>query len=133
MSPFPEDAAVSGPQGSSPGGGSPTDGGAAGGGATTRVRVALPAHLQTLAGVGGEVVLEVRGAPTLLAVLDALEAGFPVLRGTIRPHGRGERRPLLRFYAGGRDLTHDPPRRPLPGDVATGREPVQVVGAIAGG
>lgn len=102
-------------------------------GAVTSVRVALPAHLQTLAGVGVEVRLQVREAPTLLDVLDALEEGFPVLRGTIRPHGREGRRPLLRFYAGKRDLTHEPPDRLLPEEVARGREPVQVVGAIAGG
>jgi sulfur-carrier protein len=127
VSPFPEDTAVSGPRGS------PTGEPATDSGAMARVRVTLPAHLQTLAGVGGEVLVEVKGAPTLPGVLDALEDAFPVLRGTIRPHGREGRRPLLRFYAGGRDLTHDPADRLLPEDVATGREPVQVVGAIAGG
>lgn len=97
------------------------------------IRVALPHHLRTLAGSGAEVALEVAAPVTLRAVLDELERRHPVLRGTIREHGSLRRRPFLRFFACGEDLSHQPPDRPLPDDVAGGREPLLVVGAIVGG
>jgi sulfur-carrier protein len=97
------------------------------------IRVVLPAHLRALARVGGEVELEVAGEVTQAAVLDALEARFPMLRGTIRDHGTGRRRAFVRFYACERDLSHEPPDAPLPGAVVTGAEPFLVVGAMAGG
>ena len=98
-----------------------------------RVRVALPAHLRTLAGVDGEVGLEVDEPVTVSSVLDALEAGFPMLQGTIRDHVSRRRRPFLRFFACMEDLSNDPTDRPLPPAVAAGTEPLLVVGAIAGG
>jgi hypothetical protein len=97
------------------------------------IRVALPANLRTLAGVQGEVRVEVSGPVTVTSILDALEAGHPALRGTIRDHGTRNRRPFLRFFACEQDLTHDPPDAPLPEAVASGAEPFLVVGAIAGG
>ena len=97
------------------------------------IRVILPAHLRTLAGVSGEVTIEVEGAVTLRAVLDALEARYPTLRGTIRDHATRQRRPFLRFFACEEDLSHDSPDLPLPEPVAAGREPLLVVGAMAGG
>jgi hypothetical protein len=97
------------------------------------IRVALPAHLRTLAGVSGEVALEVAAPVTRAAVLDALERRYPMLRGTIRDHVTAERRPFLRFFACERDLTHERADAPLPEPVAQGREPLLVVGAIAGG
>ena len=97
------------------------------------IRVVLPTHLRRLAQVGGEVQLEVQGQATQQSVLDALEAGYPMLRGTIRDHVTAQRRPFLRFFACARDLTHDPPDAPLPEPVATGAEPLLVVGAIVGG
>ena len=97
------------------------------------IRVVLPAHLRTLARVGGEVELHVEGPVTLNSVLDALEERFPMLRGTIRDHGTHKRRPFLRFFACEQDLSHDPPDAPLPQAVASGAEPLLVVGAIAGG
>lgn len=97
------------------------------------IRVELPAHLRTLARVEGEVTLRVDGPATRGAVLDALEARYPMLRGTIRDHGTGRRRAFVRFFAGGRDLTHEAPDAPLPGAVAEGAEPFLVVGALAGG
>ena len=97
------------------------------------IRVVLPAHLRTLAGVDGEVVLDVEAPVTLGAVLDALEAKYPMLRGTIRDHVTRERRAFVRFFACEEDLSHDPPDAPLPGAVASGAEPFLVVGAIAGG
>jgi sulfur-carrier protein len=97
------------------------------------IRVVLPAHLRTLARVDGEVRLEIDGAVTTRSVLDALEARYPVLRGTIRDHGTQQRRPFLRFFACGEDLSHDPPDTPLPDAVVTGAEPFLVVGAMAGG
>ena len=97
------------------------------------IRVVLPAHLRTLAGVGGEVTLQVADPPTLGAVLDALEARYPMLRGTIRDHGTHARRPFLRFFACGEDLSHERPDTRLPDAVARGAEPFLVVGAIAGG
>ncbi len=97
------------------------------------IRVELPQHLQTLAGVGGEVLLEVAGPATPRSVLDALEARYPVLRGTIRDHDTLERRPFVRFFACARDWSHEPQDSPLPAAVASGAEPLLVVGAIAGG
>lgn len=100
----------------------------------TAVRVVLPPHLRMLAEVDREVTLDVAApTPTVHDVLDALEAAHPVLRGTIRHHGGGERRPLMRFFACGEDLSYGPREAPLPEAVATGREPLLVVGAIAGG
>jgi molybdopterin synthase sulfur carrier subunit len=97
------------------------------------IRVVLPAHLRVLAQSGAEVELRVTGEVTQRSVLDALEARFPMLRGTIRDHGTGRRRAYVRFYACERDLSHEPPDAPLPGPVATGSEPFLVVGAMAGG
>jgi sulfur-carrier protein len=97
------------------------------------IRVELPAHLRTIARVGREVQLHVEGPVTQRSVLDALEARYPMLRGTIRDHGTLKRRPFLRFFACGEDLSHEPPDAPLPQAVASGAEPYLVVGAIAGG
>ena len=97
------------------------------------IRVVLPQHLRTLARVGSEVTLEVEGAVTLRSVLDALEARYPMLRGTIRDHVTLERRPFLRFFACEEDLSHEPPDAPLPEAVASAREPLLIIGAIAGG
>jgi hypothetical protein len=95
--------------------------------------VVLPAHLRALAGVTGDVQLEVDGPVTRRSILDVLEARYPMLRGTIRDHVVGERRPLLRFFACGEDVTHDPADTPLPAAVASGAEPFFIIGAIAGG
>jgi molybdopterin converting factor small subunit len=100
---------------------------------TRLVRVVLPAHLRTLAQVDGEVELRVRGQATQRSVLDALEARYPVLRGTIRNDTTGKRRAFVRFFACEQDLSHDLPDTPLPGPVALGAEPFLVVGAMAGG
>jgi|SRR5215213_6354421 len=97
------------------------------------IRVVLPAHLRTLARVGGEVEIQVESPVTLRSVLDALEAAYPVLRGTIRDHGTLKRRAFLRFFACGQDLSLDPPDDPLPDAVVRGEEPFFVIGAIAGG
>jgi molybdopterin synthase sulfur carrier subunit len=97
------------------------------------IRVELPAHLRTLARVDGEVALEVEGQATQRSVLDALEARYPMLRGTIRDHVTQKRRAFLRFFACEEDLSHEPPDAPLPDPVARGAEPFLVVGAIAGG
>jgi sulfur-carrier protein len=97
------------------------------------IRVALPQHLRTLAGVDGEVSLDAQARPTQRTVLDALETTYPVLRGTIRDYGTGERRAFIRFFACGRDMSLDPADDPLPDDVASGAEVFRVVGAIAGG
>jgi molybdopterin synthase sulfur carrier subunit len=97
------------------------------------IRVELPAHLRTLAKVGGEVEIEVAGEATLRAVLDALEASYPVLRGTIRDHVTQRRRPFLRFFACEEDLSHERPDAQLPHAVAIGAEPFLIVGALAGG
>jgi hypothetical protein len=97
------------------------------------IRVVLPAHLRALARVDREVVLEIEGAVTLRAALDALEVRYPALRGTIRDHVTRERRPFLRFFACEDDLTHEPPDAPLPDAVASGSEPLIILGAIAGG
>src|SRR5689334_4884482 len=97
------------------------------------IRVQLPAHLRTIARLNGEVELEVDPPVTLRAVLDALEAAYPALGGTIRDHVTGQRRPFVRFFALSEDLSHDSPDSPLPEAVAAGTEPLLVVGAIAGG
>ena len=97
------------------------------------IRVVLPQHLRTLARVGGEVAVEVKGPATLQSVLDALEASYPVLRGTIRDHDTLQRRPFLRFFVCAEDWSHEAPEKPLPEDVASGKEPFLIVGAIAGG
>jgi hypothetical protein len=97
------------------------------------IRVELPYHLRTLAKVDGEVQLDVEGPVTQRSVLDALEKRYPMLRGTIRDQVTGKRRPFLRFFACEEDLSHESPDTPLPDAVATGREPLLVVGAIAGG
>ncbi len=97
------------------------------------IRVVLPYHLRTLACVEGEVELRVEGPITQRSVLDALEARFPTLRGTIRDHHTQRRRPFLRFFACEQDLSHDPPDDPLPDAVVSGSEPFLVIGAIAGG
>ena len=97
------------------------------------IRVILPYHLRTLAKTGREVTVDVRGRVTQRSVLDALEARYPVLRGTIRDHTTQQRRPLVRFFACQQDLSHEPPDTPLPEAVATGDEPFIIVGAIAGG
>ena len=97
------------------------------------IRVVLPQHLRTLARVGEEVQVEVEGRVTQRAVLDALEARYPVLRGTIRAHVTQRRRPFVRFYACEQDLSHESPDAPLPDAVATGAEPYLVLGAMAGG
>ena len=97
------------------------------------IRIVLPAHLRTLARVSGEVALEVDGPVTLASVLDALEARYPALLGTIRDQVTKNRRPFVRFFACQQDLSHDPPDAPLPDAVATAKEPLLVVGAIAGG
>ncbi|OGO09072.1 MAG: hypothetical protein A2Y61_03060 [Chloroflexi bacterium RBG_13_60_13] len=97
------------------------------------IRVVLPAHLRSLARVDGQVRLEIEGPVTLQSVLDALEARYPVLRGTIRDHVSHERRAFLRFFACKQDLSHEPPDALLPDAVAAGEEPFRIVGALAGG
>ena len=97
------------------------------------IRVVLPAHLRTLAHVDGEVKLDVEGQATQRSVLDALEACYPMLRGTIRDHVTHQRRPFLRLFACELDLSHESPDAPLPDAVATGVEPLLIVGAMAGG
>ena len=97
------------------------------------IRVQLPYHLRTLARVGDEVRIDIAGQATRRAILDALEARYPVLQGTIRDHVTQERRPFLRFFACEQDVTHDSPDAPLPAAVASGAEPFLIIGAIAGG
>ena len=97
------------------------------------IRVALPHHLRTLARVDGEVRLDAGESPTPRAVLDALEATYPALRGTIRDHTTAERRAFIRFFVCGKDISLDPVDDPLPDEVASGAEPFRVVGAMAGG
>jgi molybdopterin synthase sulfur carrier subunit len=97
------------------------------------IRVILPPHLRTLAHVGAEVTIEVEGMVTQRSVLDALEAGYPMLRGTIRDQVTQQRRPFLRFFACEEDLSHETPDTPLPDAVASGKEPLIIIGAIAGG
>src|SRR6266581_1303954 len=100
---------------------------------SSNIRVILPQHLRTLAHVGSEVTIEVEGQATQRSVLDALEAGYPMLRGTIRDHVTQQRRAFLRFFACEQDLSNEPPDDPLPDAVAIGAEPFLVVGAMAGG
>jgi hypothetical protein len=97
------------------------------------ISVVLPAHLKTLAGVDGPVQVEVDGPVTTAAVLDALEARYPTLGGTIRDRATGRRRPFIRFFAGEEDLSHNPGDEPLPPSVTAGAEPFYIVGAMAGG
>lgn len=97
------------------------------------IHVVLPAHLRTLASLRGDVELEVAAPVTQRSVLDALEARYPMLRGTIRDQVTGQRRPFVRFFACSEDLSHDSPDKPLPEDVVSGKEPFLLVGAIAGG
>jgi molybdopterin converting factor small subunit len=97
------------------------------------IRVELPAHLRILARITGEVQLAVEGQVTQRSVLDALEARYPMLQGTIRDHVTGQRRPFVRFFANAEDLSHESPDAPLPEAVASGAEPLLIVGAIAGG
>jgi sulfur-carrier protein len=99
----------------------------------SEVRVALPSHLRTLAGVAGELTVEVSQDPTIGEVLDALEARYPVLRGTIREHRTRRRRAFMRYFACEQDLSHHPPDTPVPAPVAAGTDVFRVVGAIAGG
>jgi sulfur-carrier protein len=98
-----------------------------------KIRVVLPPHLRALARVGSELQLEVTGPITMRSVVDALESSYPMLRGTIRDHVTQERRPFLRFFACSEDLSHESPDVPLPDAVASGSEPLLIVGAIAGG
>ncbi|MGC2332615.1 MAG: MoaD/ThiS family protein [Candidatus Acidiferrales bacterium] len=100
---------------------------------TAMIQVALPAHLRTLAHVDGEVAVDVEGQATLRSVLDALEAQYPMLRGTIRDHVTLQRRPFLRFFACQEDMSLEPPDTPLPDAVVRGTEPFMIIGAIAGG
>lgn len=97
------------------------------------IRIVLPYHLQTLASSGAEVVVEVEGPVTQRSVLDALEARYPMLRGTVREHVTLKRRPRVRFFADGEDVSHDPPDTELPAAVASGKQPFMIVGAISGG
>jgi sulfur-carrier protein len=97
------------------------------------IRVVLPVHLRTLAQVGCEVMVEVTGEPTPRSVIDALEARFPMLQGTIRDHVTQQRRPLVRFFVCQEDLSHEPLDTPLPDQVVAGAEPFLIVGAMAGG
>jgi len=97
------------------------------------IRVSLPAHLRTLARLNGEVILQVEGPATQRSVLDALEARYPVLRGTIRDHATQRRRPFVRFFVCAHDLSHEPPDALLPAAIAAGAEPFMIVGAMAGG
>lgn len=97
------------------------------------IRVVLPPHLRKLAGIGPEIEIDVAAPVTTRTVLDAVEARYPMLRGTIRDHGTGRRRPLLRYYVCETDISHDSPDDPLPEPIASGREPFLVIGSIAGG
>lgn len=98
-----------------------------------RIRVVLPAHLRTLARINGEVILEIENQATQQSILNALEARYPMLRGTIRDQVTHQRRPFIRFFACEQDLSHEQPDAPLPDAVATGEEPFLIVGAMAGG
>jgi hypothetical protein len=97
------------------------------------IRVVLPAHLRTLARVGKEVQVEIDGPATPRTIVDALEANYPMLRGTIRDHSSQQRRPLVRFFACQQDLSHESPDAPLPESVVSGREPFLIIGSMAGG
>ena len=101
--------------------------------AASQVRIQLPYHLRNLARIEGEVAIEVAAPVTIRTVLDAIEASYPMLRGTIRDHDTLKRRPFLRFFACEEDLSLDPPDNPLPDAVAQGKEPLLIIGAIAGG
>lgn len=102
-------------------------------GPTTKIRVILPPHLRTLAHVGREMTIEIAGQVTVRSVLDTLEAAYPMLSGTIRDHVTQQRRPFLRFFACEEDLSHESPDTPLPEAVVSGKEPLLILGAIAGG
>lgn len=102
-------------------------------GPTAKIRVILPPHLRTLAHVGREMTIEIAGQVTVRSVLDALETTYPMLTGTIRDHVTQQRRPFLRFFACEEDLSHDSPDTPLPEAVISGKEPLLILGAIAGG
>ena len=102
-------------------------------GPTAKIRVILPPHLRTLAHVGREMTIEIGGQVTVRSVLDALEATYPMLTGTIRDHVTQQRRPFLRFFACEEDLSHESPDTPLPEAVVSGKEPLLILGAIAGG
>ena len=102
-------------------------------GCSEMIRVVLPHHLRTLARVGDEVHVDLNGSATVRAVIDALEAKYPMLRGTIRDHETQKRRPLVRFFACGEDVSHDSPDTPLPDAIVNGTEPFFIMGAIAGG
>jgi len=97
------------------------------------IRVVLPAHLRTLARLEGEVHVEVEGQATVASVLDALETQYPMLTGTLRDHVTQKRRPFVRFFACGEDVSHDPTDTPLPAPISSGAEPLLIIGAIAGG
>jgi hypothetical protein len=97
------------------------------------IRVVLPQHLRTLAHVGSEVQITVSGRVTLGSILDSIEAEYPMLKGTIRDHTTQQRRPFLRFFACGEDMSHEPPGSPVPPEVVAGAEPFLIIGAIAGG
>jgi hypothetical protein len=97
------------------------------------IRVVLPPHLRTLAQIDGDLLVEVQGQVTIRSALDALEARYPMLRGTIRDHVTGQRRAMLRFFACEDDMSHESPDTPLPAAVASGKEPFWIVGAVAGG
>jgi sulfur-carrier protein len=97
------------------------------------IRVVLPHHLRTLAKVGDEVHIDLNGLATVRAIIDAIEEKYPMLRGTIRDHATQKRRPLVRFFACGEDLSHEPLDTPLPDPIAKGAEPFFIMGAIAGG
>jgi sulfur-carrier protein len=97
------------------------------------IRVVLPAHLRALAQVGSEISIDVQAPVTQRSVLDALESAYPMLRGTIRDHVTQMRRPFLRFFACSEDWSHEPPDTPLPDDIVSGKEPLYIIGAIAGG
>ena len=97
------------------------------------IRVVLPPHLRGLAKISGEIKLEISGTVTQRSVLDALEANYPMLTGTIRDHVTQQRRPFLRFFACEEDLSHESPDTPLPDEVVSGKEPLLIIGAIAGG
>ena len=97
------------------------------------IRVVLPHHLRTLARVGDEVHLDLNGSATVQTIIDAIEAKYPMLRGTIRDHETLKRRPLVRFFACGEDISHEPPDIPVPDPIAKGAEPFFIMGAIAGG
>jgi molybdopterin synthase sulfur carrier subunit len=97
------------------------------------IRIVLPHHLRTLARVGDEVHVDVNGSATVQSVLDAIEAKYPMLRGTIREHDTHKRRPLVRFFACGEDISHEPLDAPLPDAIVKGTEPFFIMGAIAGG